>query len=114
MKLMNALSGFLQGRAPNYSAEPTAKDGPSGETKRANLDDLIKGKALGFAVERNGVLDVDSVASERNPAVALFLLRNGYAVMAPCQKPGCDCLVEPMKELVPGSKLVEVAVSKSD
>ena len=66
--------------------------------------------ATGFAVVRDGVLDVRTVTDDKRGAMLNGMMAAGYMVQ-PCTKPECDCVDRAFAKFLPDAKLVEVMVS---
>ena len=112
MKRMKELSGFLAGRIANCFQEPAAPDGQAGETKPTSLADILMGEATGFAVERDGIILVETVASTRQGSIAnAVFIASGHLIDV-CDVPGCDCQYRILSKVVPNARLIEVNVTE--
>ena len=110
MKRMRELSGFFGGLVASCLPEQVEPAGPAGETKPISLDSLFKGNS-GFAVERDGILQVQTVSDNRTGAMVYGLQAAGFLVMGVCQKKGCDCFDQSFKGVLPDARVVEVDVT---
>lgn len=111
MRLMNVLSGFFRGHTVNYLAGKAVPDGPHGATKPASLAEMMNGPSTGWAIEREGILQVQTVSDNRTGAMVYGLQAAGFLVMGVCQKKGCDCFDRSFKESLPDARVVEVDVT---
>lgn len=111
MKLMNVLSGFFRGHTASCLPETAVPDGPVGATKPKSLADMMNGPSTGWAVERDGILQVPTVSDNRTGAMVYGLNAAGFLVMRVCQKKGCDCLDRSFKEALPDARVIEVDVT---
>jgi len=114
MKLMRELRGFFGGLGASFSPETNVKDGAHGGTKPVNIADMISGNTTGFAIERNGVLQVQTVADTRDGAMICGLILAGNIVTSFCDKKGCDCFEKSFKKAIPDARVVEVDVMVRD
>ena len=110
MKLMNVLSGFFRGHTVSCLPETAVPDGPVGKMKPASLADMVSGPSTGWAVERDGILQVQTVSDNRTGAMVYGLQAAGFLVMGVCEKKGCDCFDRSFKEALPDARVVEVDV----
>ena len=108
MKRMRGLSGFFGGHIASYFQEPAAPDGQAGETKPTSLADVFMGTATGFAVERDGIILVDTVASTRQGAIANAVFIASGHLIAVCDVPGCDCQDRILNKVVTNARVIEV------
>jgi len=114
MKLMTALKGFFRGHTVSCSPETIAQDGPVGGTKPASLADMMAGPSTGWAIERDGILQVQTVSDNRTGAMVYGLQAAGFLVMGVCEKKGCDCFDRSFKAAIPDARVVEVDVLVRD
>ena len=75
-----------------------------------SLAEILGGDASGFAIERGGILLVDTVASTAIDAIQAALLDAGFEVESNCDAPGCNCMELILKRFVPDAVVVEVHI----
>jgi hypothetical protein len=109
MQRMRELSGFFRGLIANCLPDPVEPAGPVGETKPINLNSLFSG-ATGFAMERDGFLNVDTISDNKISCMILGLELSGIRVSGACEKSGCDCLEQGFKAALPDARVVEVDI----
>jgi hypothetical protein len=73
------------------------------------LNSLFSG-ATGFAMERNGLLDVDTISDNKIGCMILGLQLNGIMVLGVCEKKGCDCFEQGFNAALPDARVVEVDI----
>lgn len=76
----------------------------------AMLSIRLASSASGYAVVRDGLLDLRTVAPHQNAAAALAIVLAGVRLLSTCHDPGCDCRVSLMKRMLPEAKIVAVNV----
>lgn len=78
----------------------------------AKLKDTLRldKTATGYAVVKDGLLDLRTVCETRNYAAANGIARYGTRILGLCRDPDCDCYVKAMKKLMPDARVVRVRV----
>lgn len=80
----------------------------------SDLAQRLASSATGYAVVKDGVLDVRTVTDTPGDSARVGFSLNGYVIHTNCTDPDCDCSVRIMPEVMPSAKVVRVKVEVCD